>query len=164
MLISDFMHKDLDAAQVSLLNNLLQSLTKHNINGTHVYMATISTDHYVKDFAVVVHKLIEMENISVIFVIARMQDRIFVIARSKLPSVDVGKICASLGGGGHPYAASATIKDKTLSQVEDELFGLLYSYINPEIKVSFLMSSPPRCVTKKRDISQCCSYYDPLWS
>ncbi|GAB6887963.1 CBS domain-containing protein [Desulfothermus okinawensis JCM 13304] len=153
VLISDFMHKDLDAAQVSLLNNLLQSLTKHNINGTHVYMATISTDHYVKDFAVVVHKLIEMENISVIFVIARMQDRIFVIARSKLPSVDVGKICASLGGGGHPYAASATIKDKTLSQVEDELFGLLYSYINPEIKVSFLMSSPPRCVTKKETLA-----------
>ncbi len=154
VLISEFMHKDLDAVQVSLLNDLIESLTNHNINGIDIYIATISTDSYVKDFAVVVHKLIEMENISVLFVIARMQDRIFVIARSKLPNVDVGKICASLGGGGHPYAASATIKDKTLSQVEDELFGLLYSYINPEIKVSFLMSSPPRCVTEKETLAR----------
>lgn len=154
ILISDFMHRDLDVQQVSLLNSLIESLSKHNINGIDVYITTISTDYYVKDFALVVHKLIEMENISVIFVIARMQDRIFVIARSKIPQVDVGKICASLGGGGHPYAASATIKDKTLSQVEDELFGLLYSYINPEIKVSLLMSSPPRCVTEKETLAR----------
>ncbi len=152
-LISDFIHKDLDATQISLLNELLESVTTHNINGIDVHIAKISTDRYVKDFAVVVHKLIDMENISLIFVIARMQDRIFVIARSRIPSVDVGKICASLGGGGHPYAASATIKDKTISQVEDELFGLLYSHINPDIRVSFLMSSPPVCVVQNETLA-----------
>lgn len=151
--ISEFMHKDLDALQVSLLNETIESMQKHIVNGVEVHISKISTDEYVRDFAVIVHKLIEMENISLIFVIARMQDRIHVIARSKLPHVDVGKICASLGGGGHPYAASATIKDKTLSQVEDELFGLLYSHINPEIKVSFLMSSPPICVTGNETLS-----------
>ncbi len=153
-LISDFMHKDLDAKQVSLLNTLLESIQTHNINGIEVHIAKISTDEYVKDFAVVVHKLIEMEGISLMFVLARMQDRIHVIARSKFPNVDVGKICSSLGGGGHPYAASATIKDKTLSQVEDELFGLLYSHINPEIKVSFLMSSPPICVNADETLTK----------
>jgi tRNA nucleotidyltransferase (CCA-adding enzyme) len=152
--IADFMHKDLDAAQVSLLNSLLESITTHNINGVEVHIAKISTDQYVKEFAVVVHKLIEMESISLIFVLARMQDRIHVIARSKLPNVDVGKICSSLGGGGHPYAASATIKVKTLSQVEDELFGLLYSHINPQIRVSFLMSSPPICVNSDESLAK----------
>ncbi len=150
--IADFMHRDLDAQQVSLLNNLLQSLSSHKINGIDVHIAKVSTEKYVRDFAVVVHKLIEMENISVLFVLARMQDRIHLIARSKLPNVDVGKICTSLGGGGHPYAASATIVNKTLSQLEDELFGLLYSHINPQIKVSLLMSSPPITVDKTEPI------------
>ncbi len=152
--IADFMHRDLDAHQVSLLNSLLESITSHKINGIEVCIAKVSTEKYVRDFAVVVHKLIEMENISVLFVLARMQDRIHVIARSKLPNVDVGKICTSLGGGGHPYAASATIVDKTLSQVEDELFGLLYSHINPQIKVSLLMSSPPITVDKTESLSK----------
>ncbi len=151
--ISDFLHKDLDAQQLTLLNETIQSMQKHIINGVEVYISKISTDEYVRDFAVIVQKLIEIENISLIFVIARMRDRIHVIARSRLPHVDVGKICGSLGGGGHPYAASATIKDKTLSQVEDELFGLLYSHINPEIKVSFLMSSPPICVTANETLA-----------
>ncbi len=152
--IADFMHRDLDATQVSLLNSLLESLSSHKINGIEVYLAKISTEKYIRDFAVVVHKLIEMENIPVLFVLARMQDRIHVIARSKLPNVDVGKICSSLGGGGHPYAASATIVNKTLSQVEDELFGLLYSHINPQIKVSFLMSSPPITVDKNETLAR----------
>lgn len=31
--------------------------------------------------------------------------------------VNVGKLCAFLGGGGHPTAAAATVKDRTTAQV-----------------------------------------------
>ncbi|THB65140.1 MAG: CBS domain-containing protein [Desulfovibrio sp.] len=140
--IADLLSRELSAEQVALLNTLIESATAHEINGVQVVIAEASTDHYVGDFALLAHKLLDMENIRVLFALGRMLDRIHVVARSRTPDVDVGQICTSLGGGGHGFAASATVKDRTLSQVKDELFALLYSHINPQLLVKDIMSSP----------------------
>ncbi len=152
--VADFLNRELSAEQVAILNSLLESASNHTINGIEVCITQVTTDRYVHDFALLVHKMIEIESIKVLFALARMQDRIHVVARSQIPNVDAGKICSSLGGGGHTYAASATIKDKTLAQVQDELFGLLYSHINPQITVRSLMSSPPIMIQEHTSITQ----------
>ncbi|MFW6178893.1 MAG: DHH family phosphoesterase, partial [Desulfohalobiaceae bacterium] len=131
--LSDFLNRELSSEQVAILNNLLDSASRHNINGIEVTISQVSTERYVRDLALLVHKMMDIENLKVVFALARMQDRIHVVARSRLAGVDVGQICSSLGGGGHAFAASATIKEKTLAQARDELFGLLYSHINPQI-------------------------------
>jgi tRNA nucleotidyltransferase (CCA-adding enzyme) len=152
--LSDFLNRELSSEQVAILNNLLDSATRHNINGIEITIAQVGTEHYVRDLALLVHKMMDIENLKVIFALARMQDRIHVVARSRVAGVDAGQICSSLGGGGHSFAASATIKDKTLAQVRDELFGLLYSHINPQITVRSLMSSPAISIPQKSSISQ----------
>ncbi|MCF8038447.1 MAG: CBS domain-containing protein [Desulfohalobiaceae bacterium] len=152
--IADFMHRELSAEQVSILNELLEAASTHNINDVEICLTSITTKTYVRDFALLVHKMMEIENIRVLFALARMQDRVHIVARSRIPEVDAGKICASLGGGGHPYAASATAKNKTLAEIQDELFGLLYSHINPQITVNSLMSSPPVVIEQDRTIAQ----------
>ncbi len=152
--ISDFLNRELSSEQVSILNTLLETAQTHTINNVEVCITEVSTEKYVQDFAILIHKMMEIENIKVVFALARMQDRIHVVARSKLSSVNAGTICSSLGGGGHSFAASATIKSKTLVQVRDELFGLLYSHINPQIKVNSLMSSPPITITQEDTISR----------
>ena len=152
--VADFLNRELSAEQVAILNNLLESASNHTINGIEVCITQVTTDRYVHDFALLVHKMMEIESIKVLFALARMQDRIHLVARSHVPNVDAGKICSSLGGGGHTYAASATIKDKTLAQVQDELFGLLYSHINPQITVRSLMSSPPIMIREQTSIAQ----------
>lgn len=152
--IADFMHRELSAEQVSILNELLEAASTHTINGVEICLSSITTKTYVRDFALLVHKMMEIENIRVLFAMARMQDRVHIVARSRIPEVDAGKICASLGGGGHPYAASATAKNKTLAEIQDELFGLLYTHINPQITVKSLMSSPPVVIEQDRTIAQ----------
>lgn len=153
-MVSDLINRDLSAEQVSILNSLLDSATSHKINGIDVVVANVTLEHYVGDFALLAHKILDMENIRVLFAIAKMMDRIHVVARSRTTDVDVGVICSSLGGGGHSFAASATIKQKTITQVKDELFGLLYSQINPQILVSNLMSSPSVTIEEDVNISQ----------
>lgn len=153
-MVSDLINRDLSAEQVSILNALLESAITHKINGIDVVVTEVSLEHYVGDFALLAHKLLDMENIRVLFAMGRMQDRIHIVARSRTTDVDVGKICSSIGGGGHSFAASATIKHKSLTQVKDELFGLLYSQINPQILVSHLMSSPSVNIEKNKTISQ----------
>ncbi len=81
-------------------------------------------------FQCLVHKFMDVENIKVLFALGRMNDRIHLVARSRTPDIDVGAICTAFGGGGHVYAASATIKDRTLAEVRDELFALLYSKVS----------------------------------
>lgn len=149
--ISDLITRDLSAAQISLLNTLLESAKTHDIQGLPVVVTEISTDSYVSDFALLAHKLMDMENIRVLFALGRMHDRIHLVARSRSPEVDVGVICSSFGGGGHAAAASASIKDRTLSQVKDELFALLYSHIRPQHGVRDLMSSP--AIVIERDMT-----------
>jgi tRNA nucleotidyltransferase (CCA-adding enzyme) len=151
--VSDMLTRDLTADQVALLNGLLESATTHEINGVEVVLSEVSTEKYVGDFALLVHKMMDMQNIRVLFALGRMQDRVHVVARSRTPEVDVGRICTSFGGGGHPYAASATVKEKTLSQVKDELFGLLYSQINPQILVGTLASKPGVTIGRSQTIA-----------
>lgn len=140
--ISELTTRELTVEQISILNSLLESATTHDINGIPVVIAETSVTHYVRDFALLAHKMIDMQEIKVLFALCRMSDRVQVVARSKIHSVNVSQICQSLGGGGHHFAASASIKSKPLSEVKDELFGLLYSSIHHEKTVREHMTAP----------------------
>lgn len=140
--VSDIVSKELNAEQISVLYELVHTATVHTINGVDIVIAKVSTDKYIHDFAMLVHKLRDMENINVLFALAEMGERIYVVARSRLKEVDVNKILMEFGGGGHPTAASATIKDYSLSQVEERLKQILKKEINPLRTAKDIMSSP----------------------
>jgi len=148
-MVSDMLTRELTAEQISLLNDLIHSATTHTINTIPICIARASVDKYIGDFALLVHKLMDMENLNVLFALARMEDRIYMVARSRLPEINVGEIAAVFGGGGHSSAASATIKALTLIQVEEELFRILQSWINPKQRAKHLMSSPVISVPPK---------------
>ncbi len=152
--IRDIMSRELSTEQVAILSELIESAATHTINGVDIVLTEVSLESYVGDFALLTHKLMDMENIRVLFAIGRMGDRIQLVARSKAPEVDVGLVCASFGGGGHAYAASASIKDRTISQVRDELFALLYSHINPQLVVRDFMSAPVVRIEAAQTVAQ----------
>jgi len=144
--ISDMMTRELTAEQVSLLNELIQSAAHYNIHGNDVVVAKASANTFVGDFAVLVHKLKDMENLDVLFALARMDDRVYLVARSRVEEVNVGEVAVAFGGGGHSVAASATIRDLTLFQVEEKLLEVLQEKIVPKHRVVDLMSAPVKFV------------------
>ena len=141
-IIADMLTRELTAEQVWLLNDLTQAATTRVFNGVEVVITKVSRDEYIGDVAVLVNKLMEMENLNVVFALAQMEDRIYLVARSRIDDVNAAEIATALGGGGHPQAASATIKNKTLIQVERSVQALLRSRINPTKKAGDMMSSP----------------------
>jgi tRNA nucleotidyltransferase (CCA-adding enzyme) len=145
-LVSEMLTRELTAEQISLLNQLLESATRHRINNLEIVVAKASTDNYVGDFAVLVHKMMDMENLDCLFALARMEDRVYLVARSRIREVNVGEILISFGGGGHAFAASATIKDQTLVQVEERLISQLRSRINPLRRAKDMMTFPVKSV------------------
>ncbi len=141
-IIADMLTRELTAEQVWLLNDLTQAATTRVIAGVEIVITKVVRDEYVGDFAVLVHKFMEMENLNVVFAMAQMEDRIYLVARSRIEEVNAAEIALALGGGGHPQAASATIKNKTLTQVDRSLQALLRSRINPTKRAKDMMSSP----------------------
>jgi len=141
-IVSNLIDREMNPAQVSLLNDMIQAATHYHIHGVDIVITSVSSDTYVADFAFLVHKMMRMEDLNAIFAITRMVNKIYVIARSKTSEVDVGTILTPLGGGGHTYAAAATIKEKTLVQIEHLLVELLYQGVRSRREAKNLMSSP----------------------
>jgi tRNA nucleotidyltransferase (CCA-adding enzyme) len=141
-LISDMLTRELTAEQVWLLSDLTKSATSQVINGVDVVICKVTRDDYIGDFAVLVHKFMEMENLSVIIALAQMEDKIYLVARSRVEEVNAAEIALAFGGGGHPQAASATIKNRTLIQVERSLQTLLRSRVIPQKRARDMMTSP----------------------
>ncbi len=140
--VSNLISREISPEQVGLLNDMIQAASRYNINGIEIVITSVSTDNYVSDFAFLVHKMVKMENLDAIFAIARMADKIYLVARSRISEVDVGAILTPLGGGGHTFAAAATVKEKTLAQIENELIEILYKKIKSRNRAKDLMSSP----------------------
>ncbi|MDP6179462.1 MAG: CBS domain-containing protein [Desulfatiglandales bacterium] len=153
-LIADMLTMELTAEQVWLLNNLTQSATTRIINGVEVVICKVIKENYIGDFAVLVHKFMEMENLKVVFALAQMEEKIYLVARSRIDDVNVAEIALAFSGGGHPQAASASIKNKTLSQVERSLQAMLRSRINPQKKARDMMSSPAIHVSPGKKIKE----------
>ncbi|MDX9820070.1 MAG: DHH family phosphoesterase, partial [Desulfococcus multivorans] len=87
-IISNLTAREMSFEQVGLLNDMVQALVRRHIKGVEIAMTIVSTEHYVPDFAFLVHKMVKMENIPVIFAIGRMDSKIYVVARSRISDVD----------------------------------------------------------------------------
>lgn len=149
--IANLVEREISPEQVGLLNEMIQSTNKFNIKGVEIAITNVTSEKYVPDIAFLVHKMVKMENLGVIFAVAQMGDKIYIVARSRIPEVNVAEIVSLLGGGGHPYAAAATVKGKTLAQVEQELVKILYNKTKSSKKAVDLMSFP--AITASADIS-----------
>ncbi|NVN90904.1 MAG: CBS domain-containing protein [Desulfuromonadales bacterium] len=141
-LVSDFISQELNAQQVGLLNTLLKNLKTTSFNGVNISIAHASCDSYIADIAGLAHLMRDMENLDALFLVVAMENRTYLVARSRVPEVNVGEIMRRFQGGGHATAASATVHDLQLKQVLKKLDELLRLMVTPQITAGDLMSSP----------------------
>lgn len=147
-MISDMITRELTAEQIFLLNDLISSAERYNIRGVEVVVTTGSSDRYIGDMAALVHKLKDMENLNCVFALIRMEDRIYLIARSRVAEVNVAEVALEFGGGGHPTAASATIKDLTMVEAKEKLLGVLHEIVKPRMRARDIMIHPLKTIEK----------------
>ncbi len=140
--ISQFISQELTTEEVALLHSLINSATTYTIQGIDIVVTKLDLPKYVDEFALLVRRFMVMENLNTLFAIARMGERTYLIARSRIPEVNAGKIARDFGGGGHASAASATVKDMTLIEAEENLIKLLHKHVQPGRVAGELMSAP----------------------
>lgn len=140
--VAGYMQTKLNSEQLDIFNIMVAGLEKHQINGVEVTLATASSDHFVRDLAYVVQNIVELENLAAVFALVRLDKRVYLIARSSIPEVNVAELARAFGGGGHESAASATIKELTLVQVKEKLLEELERLVQPLSRVSDIMHAP----------------------
>ncbi|NWF92009.1 MAG: CBS domain-containing protein [Syntrophaceae bacterium] len=153
-ILSNVITKELTAEQVFLLNDLIRSATRYTIHGIEVVIAQASLDRYIGDIAILVHKLKDMENLDVLFVLVQMEDRTYLIGRSRIDEVNVAEIASEFGGGGHPTAASATVKGMPLTEVHNRLLKTLGEMVKPKKAAKDVMTYPVKALTPDQTLEE----------
>jgi tRNA nucleotidyltransferase (CCA-adding enzyme) len=152
--VADFLVREMTPEQIDLLNELLKSCRRKVINGVEVAIAYASIDYYVGDISSLAHKLIDIENLNVLIVAVRMEDRVFLVGRSRVPEVHVGELFQEFGGGGHAFASSATVRDIPLVQLLDQIEELLQKTVRSRCEAQHLMSSPVKSLATTATIEE----------
>lgn len=151
--IQDFIRPPLGYEQMQLLNTLVDSLRQKKIKGINVSFAFAELDTYMGDLAMLAHKIRDLENINVLFLIVKMGSRVHVVARSRAVMLNLSRVFDTLGGGGHPTAASAVLKSENI----DNAFELVCKAIENEAShprtAKDVMTSPVKYISSSGTVS-----------
>ncbi len=145
-IVSDFISRQLTGEQIDVLNGLTEAARSYDFSGFRVVISAMATTSYVPDVANLAHKMREMQNLDVIFLVLQMSEKTTIIARSRIPQVNAGAVLETLGGGGHATAASAVVKDMTYLQVKERLIEILKHHIRPGRQVREIMTTPVKTI------------------
>ena len=139
---SSFLKMELSMEELDILNELVQTASELVIQGIRIKIAKASREQYVGDAAHLAHRMMDMEDIDAVFVLLRMEGKILLVARCKAPELNVSKVMAEFGGGGHATAASATVKEASLEVIEERLLEILKITVKPGKIASDIMTRP----------------------
>ncbi len=140
----------------AILFQMLQEARRIRVKGHRVSLNTTIVEGHVDNLAVVVRMVMEILNVDAAFGIFLdpAKKRCMVIGRSQSEGLDVGTIVRSMGGGGHPRAGSALIKDVTPSAVEEWILELIRGNQQASVQISDLMSYPVCMVTPETSMQE----------
>ncbi len=138
--INRFVRFPLSPDQQSLFQTLIEQSEHFQIAGHSVVITQARAEGYTEEVSALAHKLRELYEPDVLFLIVDLGDRIQVVARSTVDTVDVGQITEALGGGGHVRAAAALIRDETIDSVRTRILEYIRRFSRPPMTVHDIMS------------------------
>jgi tRNA nucleotidyltransferase (CCA-adding enzyme) len=144
---SSFLNHPLSMKQQELYDSLRKSSVTHFISGHHIVVAGGDAEELDEELSTIAHKLRDLLDPDALFLLIKTRGGVQLISRSTSDNIDVSEISSIFGGGGHSRAAAALIRDRTVSEVEEELTRILSDHVRPAITVAQIMSSDPQLLS-----------------
>jgi tRNA nucleotidyltransferase (CCA-adding enzyme) len=152
-LLAEFLHSPLTEDERELLSALLDELRPHELAGVEVLVGAVSWPTYVDGVSNLAHKVVDLTDTRVLVLLVEMEGRVFCVARSRTPEADAAAMAASLGGGGHPQAASAIFRGE-LEEARRRLLEGLPPALREPRTAGQIMSSPARTVAPGETVAR----------
>ncbi len=140
-----FLNPPYEEVQKDILFQMMQEVEKIHLKDMTVGLTIIRLESHVEMLSTVVHMYRKIINVDAVFVIfVNLEGSLLIIGRSGVEPIDIGSVLQKLGGGGHPGAGSAVIKNPKLSprEVKSEILQLLKETQPVAATVADIMSFP----------------------
>jgi len=111
-------------------------------------------DENIPGLSVVVEKVMEFRNPDACFSVFHMRkaDTTLLIARSQKPQIDLHELLHTYGGGGHQYAASATLYGRDGPSFYAELCSYLEKSLAPAVRASDIMNTAIPVINENKSL------------
>ena len=144
-LVNEYLHTPLVASERKLLNYLMERLEPAAAPVEGVFLAAVSWPAYVDGVSNLAHKIVDLTDARALVLLIEMDQRVFVVVRSRSEAVDAAAIAGAFGGGGHAQAASAIARDD-LETARERAVAALEGMRAHERLARDVMSTPVRTV------------------
>lgn len=152
--VNQFLARALTAEQRALLEMLLDSLEIWNVHGQQIAVGRAEAGEYVDSASVLTHHICEDLGYRVAVALIQMADRLQVVGRSRRADIDIGAVLGHLGGGGHPQAASAALRDTPMEEVLVRLRQALELEVARPVTAADVASRPVRTITPETSMAE----------
>ncbi|HLF90551.1 MAG TPA: CBS domain-containing protein [Anaerolineales bacterium] len=150
----DYLNHPLSLSQQALYEHLRDEAETHFIHGHTIFVATGDAREMDEELSTIAHKLRDLLEPDGLILLIAIQGGVQLIARSTDDHVNVARIAAHFGGGGHPRAAAAMIKRGDLATLHSELLDILPEHVRPAITISQIMSAVPQLLTPNTPLEE----------
>ncbi len=156
---AEFLNPPLSPEQQKVYDELCANVETREINGHQIVIATADARRLEAEVSSLAHKLRDLLEPDALFILVAVKEGIRLVARSSIDCVSVGEIAAEFGGGGHPRAAAALIKEKKITEnsvknIKAALIRLLPRYIRPSVTVAEIMSRGPQVLSPETPVEE----------
>jgi tRNA nucleotidyltransferase (CCA-adding enzyme) len=130
--------------QKEILFSMLQDAERLQIKGHTISVSHVEIDGHVESLAVVMRMYREILNVDAAVGIFsdKQRNTCMVIGRSHADEIDIGSVMQGLGGGGHPGAGSAMLKNSHPDTVREKILTLIQGNQPASVQISDIMSFP----------------------
>ncbi|MBI9074116.1 MAG: CBS domain-containing protein [Desulfatibacillum sp.] len=154
--LENFLRPAYGVKQKDVLFEMLQKAERIKVGGHRVSICEMEITGHTHGLSLVVHMYRDILNVDAAFGIFNdgEKGRCIVIARSGVDSLDVGQIMRIMGGGGHPAAASAMLRDVNPVGVREWILELIRENERSSILIGDLMSFPVETIDVKTNMKE----------
>ena len=152
--VAEFLDRPFSQEQRRLLKELLSETQHLQVNGFSIILTRGQADKFVGGLSLLTYKLVELERPDAIFAVVKMINRVYIVARSNVPEVNVNEIVGVFGGKGHDMAASAVIKKAEPEDVITRLLGEIHSKTKPSVTAAEIMQRPVKTIDPEAKIDE----------
>lgn len=148
-MLSKFLRPAYGEKQKGILFEMLKNARRQKINGHAVSISKLAVEGHIDGLALVVGMYRDIMNVDAAFGIFCLpeKERCMVIGRSDVDNLNIGDIMRSIGGGGHPGAGSAMLRDVNPDAIGELITGLIGGNQQASVQISDLMSFPVHTVS-----------------
>jgi tRNA nucleotidyltransferase (CCA-adding enzyme) len=152
--VAEYLRKPLTEDQKELLQQLLDRGETEFFDGLPVYISSAHCEEYVGGLALLAHRVGEMEGEETLFLVVQMENRVYLVGRSRGRGLPVNLIAQAFGGAGHNRAASASIKNVAVEEILSRLKNEIRNRAQSPSRVKDIMSYPVKVVSPDTKLSE----------